>query len=60
MLFSLSRISYDHDVECKSCGQKFEVVWDTEYRDPLLGIHSCECPECKSNIRFEVYTKYTQ
>jgi len=48
------------DVSCPKCGRKYDVEWNTEYGDPLVGEHKGKCPNCGAEIEFGVYHEYTQ
>lgn len=48
------------DLTCLHCKTEFDVVWDTEYGDPLFGEHETSCPNCDKEIYFVVSIVYTQ
>ena len=51
------------DLKCPHCKKFSDVVWDTEYGDPLAGEAQANCPHCGESIQFETeinvtYTPY--
>lgn len=50
----------DSDVRCPACDCGFDVRWNTEYGDPVVGEHTAACPVCRVAIQFGCYTTYTQ
>ena len=58
MIFNLE---YDGDhITCPKCLTRYRVNWDTEYGDPLVGLHSATCLQCEEEFTFEVETSYLQ
>ena len=47
------------DIKCPHCEKSYDVDWDTEYGDPLVGEHEADCPECEKEFHFSVYHKYS-
>ena len=59
-LFRLERTAWaDSDITCKACNTSYDVKWETEYSDPLIGDHETVCPECRAAIKFSVAITYT-
>ena len=48
------------DLICPACKHTYDVEWDTEYGDPLVGEHAAKCINCGAVIEFGVYYEYTQ
>ena len=34
------------DLECPWCRMSFNIIWYTEYGEPIFGEHDVECPPC--------------
>ena len=59
MIFTLETGYGGGDVKCPHCQNDFNVEWDTEYGDALLGEHDdAICPNCNKQFTLGVYYTY--
>jgi predicted Zn finger-like uncharacterized protein len=50
----------DRHIECPHCKGRFNVRWDTDCGDAVIGEHKVKCTKCGKEIEFGVYLEYTQ
>lgn len=47
------------DFECPACNMTFDVLWWTEYGEPINGKYDVECPACGYEFDMVVSTCLT-
>ena len=54
--FYLESTSYNGDIACPYCGQDYDVLWESEYGEPIDGSYTIDCPCYHTEFAMNVYT----